>query len=92
MRKIEKNPYVIKRLKRTNLKKLSHLVKCFLADVPFAELMKLSNLQEGDVIRLFRRVLDILRQLSKASDDQEFSEHIALCINEVNKEYIQFEL
>ncbi|MBN2422740.1 DEAD/DEAH box helicase [Candidatus Woesearchaeota archaeon] len=49
----------------------------------FQDIMDLTNLQEGDIIRLFRRTIDLLRQIRNATDDYDLKDKIGLCIHKL---------
>ena len=44
---------------------------------------------EGDVLRFFRQIIDMLTQLKKASLDDELKQKIDLCINIMNRDLVK---
>ncbi len=79
------DPRVLDLLDLDNITKLYHLTKAFLDKDDFQEVMKLTTLQEGDVIRLFRRSIDLMRQIKHATTDYDLMDKISICINKLEK-------
>ena len=49
------------------------------------------SLDEGDLIRLFRRIIDMNRQIQKASNDYDLIERLHSCHDKMYKDVIKFE-
>jgi superfamily II RNA helicase len=60
-----------KELNKTNLKRMINFVRAWSTGASFVNLLTYSNLAEGDVIRFFRRLIDTLVQLKRATNDEE---------------------
>lgn len=74
------------------LKGLYTLFARFYGGAEFADLLSLTNLSEGDIIRLFRRAIDLLRQVRHATMDLELKDKCGLTIHEVMRAPIKVEL
>ena len=57
----------------------------------FKDLMGLCSLEEGDLIRMFRRIIDMIRQIRHATDDYELIEKLHDCHDKIYREVIRFE-
>ncbi len=60
-------------------------------NITFLELMKRTNLLEGDIIRWFRMIIDVLFQIKNATDNPEVSERCMYLVYRIEREYIVFE-
>ncbi len=63
----------------------------FKADVSFVELMTYTNLQEGNIIRLFRMTIDLIFQIINASNNEELIERLKYIVYSIEREYIKYE-
>ncbi len=63
-------------LNKISLKRMINYVTCWANGGKFLELMKYTNLQEGDIIRFFRRLIDVLSQLKHATEDEELKDRM----------------
>lgn len=64
--KIESHPYIGRKLKKRTVKTVYMMVSMWAKGCEFTELLEICNLAEGDIIRLFRRILDTLKQIKSA--------------------------
>jgi len=55
----------------------------------FIELLDYCNLQEGDLIRIFRQMIDLLTQIRKASHKIELNQKIDEVINRINRDFVR---
>jgi superfamily II RNA helicase len=87
------NPYAKKHLKKREIKKLAKIVSYWVDGCEFTDLLKFCNLAEGDIIRLFRRVIDTLRQLRMAvkmvENDEEMVHRIEQLMNLYDRDIIR---
>ncbi|MBN2695645.1 DEAD/DEAH box helicase [bacterium] len=60
-------------------------------NISFLELMKLTNLLEGDIIRWFRMIIDVLFQIKNATENPEVAERCMYLVYRIEREYIVFE-
>ena len=69
MKFLEQTP-IERDINKISLKRMINFVTCWANGGTFLELMNYSNLQEGDIIRFFRRLVDTLTQLQHADTNQ----------------------
>jgi superfamily II RNA helicase len=50
----------------------------------FFQIAKNTNMMEGDIIRLFSRVLDSIRQVQEATDDEMLRSMLSNCKDKIN--------
>jgi superfamily II RNA helicase len=92
IRKVEAyNPDIFNHLSRMDVKKLYHISVSLCRDVEFSQALETTSLQEGDLIRLFRRTIDLLRQIRNATSDNELMDRCTECINAIQKPPIKVE-
>jgi superfamily II RNA helicase len=91
-RKLLNNQYVIKHLKKRTLKRTFKLSTSWAKGAEFDELLEMCNLAEGDVIRLFRRIIDNLKQIKAALivsiNDDALIEQINRCISKIDRDIV----
>lgn len=83
------NKIVKKAIKDTNLKALYHTVHKWSTGSTFKDILKESNLLEGDIIRLFRQIIDSLQQIRRASP--ELGDKVTKCINKIDRDVVKVE-
>lgn len=73
---------------------LSNLAYRWSQGATFAELIKDSAIQEGDIVQAFRRGIDILRQIKAAcaGQDPTFASKIRECMDRMDRDIIQVNL
>ena len=59
-----------------SLKRMINYVSAWAKGAKFTEIMKYTNLQEGDIIRFFRRLIDMLSQLKHSTEDNELKDRL----------------
>jgi len=99
IRKLSGNPLLHKEfLKRTNqslsdhtIINLTQIVLSWLYEGDFNYLLTLSNLLEGDIIRLFRQGIDLLRQIKKATQNKDQKEDLNRYISMIDKDVVKVE-
>ncbi|AJF61907.1 TPA: DEAD/DEAH box helicase [Candidatus Woesearchaeota archaeon] len=91
MRVISKRSYVSKNLNKLYVKRMVRVIGDFTAGTDFRNLLELSSLEEGDLIRLIRRVIDMLRQIRHASNSHELVERLHICHEKLYRDVIRFE-
>lgn len=92
IRACERNPYVMKELDKNALRKLAKVVARWAAGCEFEELLRYTDTQEGDIIHLFRRMLDLLRQIRHAAHDEELRERIAQAMALIDRDIVEVNL
>lgn len=83
------NSYVKKNLNRNNIKKMFTIIKKWTEGCSFDELLSITNLLEGDIIRLFRQIIDLLRQIRHASEEDALKHRVSECIEKIDRDIIQ---
>ncbi|MFH0875609.1 MAG: DEAD/DEAH box helicase [archaeon] len=71
--------------------KLSKITKYVIEGEDFADIMELTKLAEGDIIRIYRRTIDLLRQIRNATMDHDLSLKANKCIDMLDRVPIKFE-
>ncbi len=90
-RAISKSSYAQKELNKLFVKRMCRVIGDYTNGVEFRELLELCSLDEGDLIRLIRRVIDMIRQIEKASSDYEFTERLYSCQDKIYRDVVKFE-
>ncbi len=88
---IEKNQYISQNIDKLTLKKIMPLITEWANGVEFVKVMELTNLGEGDVIRLIRQIVDFLRQIIRATKKEERIVVLSNCINRIYRDVIKAE-
>ena len=88
---LSKNHYVDKHLNKRALLRLMLLVSRWAEGCEFMELLDYSNLLEGDIIRFFRRMIDSMKQISKATRDPRLQEKMRECIRLIDRDIVKSE-
>ncbi|MGM5480585.1 MAG: DEAD/DEAH box helicase [Nanobdellota archaeon] len=79
------NTPVFQDVNKISLKRMINFVSAWATGATFIELMKYTNMQEGDVIRFFRRLIDVLTQLKRATDNQRIQGRIETLIEKIDR-------
>ena len=53
---------------------------------PFNDIQQLCTLDEGDIIAVFRRAIDLLRQMREAVTDQALRERLSACMKKLDRD------
>lgn len=88
---ISKNQFVDKQVDRIALRKILPTVIDWANGADFIQIMEYTNRGEGDIIRLIRQIVDFLRQIIRATREQEKLGTISDCINMMYKDVIKAE-
>lgn len=54
--------------------------------MPFAEIQRLCNLDEGDIISVFRRTIDLLRQMRDAVTEPVLQQRLKTCMDKLDRD------
>ncbi len=92
MKRLSNQPYLLKSIGKLKLKKLAFFVQTFLYNYNLNKLLDISSFQEGDIIRIFRRIIDMLKQIEHASQDFAFRQKCLEAIQLIDKEIVKVEL
>jgi superfamily II RNA helicase len=55
---------------------------------PFKDLLPQTSLAEGDIIRLFRRIIDMIGQIHHASTDYELKDRLDACERLIDRDLV----
>ncbi|HIH38367.1 DEAD/DEAH box helicase [Candidatus Woesearchaeota archaeon] len=86
---LSKNAYLQKNVNKLAIKRMIRFVSVWITGGTFEELLESSNLLEGDVIRFFRRLIDVLRQIRNGTADQDFAERISKLITLIDRNEVR---
>ncbi|PIN68580.1 hypothetical protein COV93_08960 [Candidatus Woesearchaeota archaeon CG11_big_fil_rev_8_21_14_0_20_43_8] len=89
MNKINKNMIIRKGVSIMNIKRVYHLFDRWSKGCEFEELLDLCSIDEGNIIRLFRHAIDILKQIRKATTDQQMGEKLTECIGALDRDIVE---
>ncbi|NIA04336.1 MAG: DEAD/DEAH box helicase [Nitrospiraceae bacterium] len=88
---LSKNDYVYKNINKKNLLRMFLIIKRWSEGCEFAELLNYTNLQEGDIIRLIRQVIDYEQQIKKSCWDSDLIEKMNACIHLIKRDLLLFD-
>lgn len=88
---IQHNPHLFKRVSKLSLKRMMAIVDVWSNGGSFTELLSLTNYHEGDIIRLFRRVIDMLQQIKRATDDEELRRRLDTCQQRIDRDLVSID-
>ncbi|MBD3208913.1 DEAD/DEAH box helicase [Candidatus Woesearchaeota archaeon] len=88
---IRTNPFVEKKLNKLSLKRMMALVGAWSEGTAFSDLLPLTSLAEGDIIRLFRRIIDMIGQILRATTDDELRERLHQCQERIDRDLVTVE-
>lgn len=77
--KLSDNQYVFSHLNKLSLKRMMGIVETWAQGGSFSMVLELTNYQEGDVVRLFRRIIDMIQQIMKATKDEQLRDRLSEC-------------
>lgn len=89
MRLLRKNSYVEKNINDKNIRDLIPIISLWANGGQFEDLVKLSNMQEGDYIRFFRQIIDMLRQIRHSTQDADLQEKVNNCLSRIDRDVIK---
>ncbi len=92
VRALEGNELVAKELNRQGMRKLAQMVTHWCAGCPFEELLRMTEAAEGDIIHLFRRALDLMRQIRHATMDENLRESLHKAMTLIDRDVVQVNL
>jgi superfamily II RNA helicase len=88
MKAIRNNRFVMKHIDQTNLLHMEKIVRHWVTGGDFEDLMEMSSLAEGDYIRIFRQIVDTLRQLRHSTQNYELLDKVNKCIELVQRDVV----
>lgn len=78
---LDEHPHFKKMKWARNLIRLTGIISPCYNGEKFVDILKNTNLLEGDIIRIFMQVLDRIEQIDKASDDEKLKTKLFHCKN-----------
>jgi superfamily II RNA helicase len=91
MKIISERSYLAKNLNKLHVKRMVKVIGEFSRGADFTDILELSSLDEGDLIRLIRRVIDMIRQINHATEDYELRERLHSCMGRLYRDVVKFE-
>ncbi|MBR9690150.1 DEAD/DEAH box helicase [Candidatus Woesearchaeota archaeon] len=88
---VSQNKYVAKKLNFKSVLRLNKIVSMWATGCEFADLSQFTNLDEGDLIRLFRQTIDFAHQIYRATTDRDLQDKIHTCINKIQRDVVKVE-
>jgi superfamily II RNA helicase len=92
LRKLQSNPFIIKNLNKLSLKRMLALVGTWSEGSNFEELLSLTMIGEGDIIRLFRRIIDMIGQIRNATMDYDLKDRLLRCQKKIDRGLVAIDL
>lgn len=92
MKKINQNTHFFKKINKLSLKRMMSLVASWGNEEPFEDLLELTTFREGDIVRLFRRIIDMLQQIRRATEDEELQERLMECQALIDRDIVAIEI
>jgi superfamily II RNA helicase len=88
---LSENPYAEKNLNFRNVARMNKIVTMWFEGRDFAELLDYTSIDEGDIIRIFRQIIDLYRQILRATTDHELTDKIEKCIKIIQRDVVKVE-
>lgn len=85
---IRVNPFIEKKMNKLSLKRMMLLIGSWADGAQFKDLLPLTSLAEGDIIRLFRRIIDMIGQIRHASTDYDLKERLDSCEHLIDRDLV----
>lgn len=89
--KLGTNDLIRRELNKRAIQDIWHIIHKWMNGCSFEDLMELTNFQEGDYIRLFRQIVDLMHQIRKATQDYALDQKIVACMNAIYRDVVKFE-
>lgn len=86
------DPFLFKQINISALKGLDPIIAHWYHQGDFLEMMQFTNLLEGDYIRLFRQLLDMLKQIKRATWDYDLIDRVERCMQRIDRDMVRVEL
>ncbi|MFA6888643.1 MAG: DEAD/DEAH box helicase [Candidatus Woesearchaeota archaeon] len=89
---LSKNQFLFKKMNIGVFKALQPLIAHWYNGGTFVQMLEYSNMLEGDYIRMFRQILDMLKQIKRATWDYDLIATIERCTTKIDRDVIKVEL
>jgi len=90
--KTSHNPHFFKKINKLSIKRMMALIKLWGENGQFEQLLTLTTYREGDIVRLFRRIIDMLQQIQRATDDEELIDRLQNCQQLIDRDIVAIEI
>lgn len=87
--KISTNQYLIKNINKKSLQRMIKLITMWANGYEFKELLEITSLDEGDIIRLIRRLIDVMRQVKRATIDETLKDRIQWNLERIDRDVVK---
>ncbi|MFP4401515.1 MAG: DEAD/DEAH box helicase [Candidatus Woesearchaeota archaeon] len=85
---VSENMYVAQMIDKRYLRKMIPMIYSWANGSDFLEIMEMTNLREGDVIRLIRQCVDFMRQILRATRKQERINKLQNCMDRIYRDVV----
>jgi superfamily II RNA helicase len=92
LKKVKRNDYVFNNLNKVHLKRLSLLVTSWAQGADFIDLTNYTTMLEGDIVHLFLRAADSIRQIRHSTPDEELRERLSRCLERIYRDIVEVKL
>jgi len=75
-------------LKKKPVQKLEQFLMSWLDGFEFVDVMQFTNILEGDIVRFFRQIIDLLQQIQHATLDDELREKVIALKKKIDRDVI----
>ncbi len=89
---LSKNTFLFKKINVGVFKGLHSLINHWYSGKDFVKMMELTNMLEGDYIRLFRQCIDMMKQIRRASGDYDLVQRMDRCTAKIDRDVVKVEL
>ncbi len=86
---LKKNKFVIKKINKKNLLRLMNIIIKWSEGCEFSEIVNLTSMREGDIIRLFRQIIDFAQQIRNATNNWQVSMKMENCIRRIKRDVVE---
>jgi superfamily II RNA helicase len=92
MEKLSQNRHFFKKLHKLSLKRMMALTKSWVQGDSFESLLELTTYREGDIVRLFRRIIDMLQQIQRATDNEDLVNRLKICQEIIDRDLVAVDI
>ena len=85
------NKFVSEKLNFKNVSRMNKVVSMWFEGAQFSDLLDCVSLDEGDIIRLFRQIIDLCRQINRATTDRSLVDRIENIIKAIQRDVVKVE-
>ncbi len=86
------DPFLFKQINISALKGVHTIIAHWYNNGDFPGMMRYTNLLEGDYIRLFRQLLDMLKQIKRATWDYDLIDRVEHCMQRIDRDVVKVEM